>query len=30
MGSTKSTAGSANAARSPRDVTRESRTATLM
>jgi hypothetical protein len=30
MGSTKSTAGSANAARSPRSVTRESRTATLM
>lgn len=30
MGSTRSTAGSANAARSPRDVTRESRTATLM
>ena len=30
MGSTKSTAGSANAARSPRDVTRESKTATLM
>ena len=30
MGSSKSTAGSANAARSPRSVTRESRTATLM
>ena len=30
MGSTRSTAGSANAARSPRDVTRESRTASLM
>jgi hypothetical protein len=30
MGSTRSTAGSANAARSPRSVTRESRTATLM
>lgn len=30
MGSTRSAAGSANAARSPRDVTRESRTATLM
>jgi len=30
MGSTRSTAGSANAARSPRSVTRESRTASLM
>ena len=30
MGASKSTAGSANAARSPRDVTRESKTATLM